>query len=246
MFAGYLGHSRTHLEPTRSNVAAAKYCEKEGDYREWGKRPGVGQGRRSDLDALNELVEAVNSSALTSDVFDLMDGENTKLVFAHYKLLKEYKHYAMRKSSAVNKDTFHVTLCLGPPGSGKSRWIADEYPDAYWVTYGEFNGTTWFDGYVGQQTIVLDDFKGNMPYTRLLRLCDRYRQDLPVKGGMVPALHTRVVISSIKDPTQWYDYTKGCKNVREIERRISRVINFPINDLERRLVNLNPMNRTDV
>ena len=43
----------------------------------------------------------------------------------------------------------------GPSGTGKSRWVAATWPDAFWKA----PESKWWDGYSGQETVVLDDFK---------------------------------------------------------------------------------------
>lgn len=225
-----------HIEMTRSNEAARRYCKKEGDWKEFGECP-KGAGHRTDLDRLNEAISRMRDGEI-DEIWDLIDADNTAIVYKHHRALALHKAHLMRKKAQENKEKFDVTLCVGPAGSGKSKWIADNYPGAYWVTYGDYGQQTWFDGYTGQSTIVLDDYKGNLPYSKLLRLCDRYKQELQVKGGSLPALHTRVVISSIKETDEWYDYSTGCKSKKEIDRRITRTIKFPINPLERRLVGL--------
>ena len=40
-------------------------------------------------------------------------------------------------------------------GTGKSRWVAAIWPDAFWKA----PESKWWDGYSGQETVVLDDFK---------------------------------------------------------------------------------------
>ena len=44
----------------------------------------------------------------------------------------------------------------------------------------------WFDGYIGQDTAIFDDFRasGNR-FSYILRIIDRYPMDVPVKGGFV-------------------------------------------------------------
>ena len=42
-----------------------------------------------------------------------------------------------------------------PSGTGKSRWVAATWPDAFWKS----PESKWWDGYSGQETVVLDDFK---------------------------------------------------------------------------------------
>ena len=59
----------------------------------------------------------------------------------------------------------------GPSGTGKSRWVAATWPDAFWKS----PESKWWDGYSGQETVVLDDFKDYaMPLVELQRLLDWY------------------------------------------------------------------------
>ena len=59
----------------------------------------------------------------------------------------------------------------GPSGTGKSRFVAARWPDAFWKA----PESKWWDGYSGQETVVLDDFKDYaMPLVELQRLLDWY------------------------------------------------------------------------
>ena len=58
----------------------------------------------------------------------------------------------------------------GPTGCGKSRWAYETYPDAYtWA-----DDKDWQDCYNGQETIIIDDFRGNIKFQNLLKMIDRY------------------------------------------------------------------------
>ena len=46
-------------------------------------------------------------------------------------------------------------MLWGPSGTGKSRFVAARWPDAFWKA----PESKWWDGYSGQETVVLDDFK---------------------------------------------------------------------------------------
>ena len=53
--------------------------------------------------------------------------------------------------------------------------------------------------------MVLDDFKDDtMRLTDLQRLIDHYPYWVEIKGGSVPMLATRYVITSNKHPEEWY------------------------------------------
>jgi len=67
------------------------------------------------------------------------------------------------------------------------------------------NAPLWFDGYMGQESILLDDFDGStFPFTSLLQLADPFECLLPIKGASVRAKHTRLMITSNLDPSVWY------------------------------------------
>ena len=69
---------------------------------------------------------------------------------------------------------------MGPSGTGKSRFVAARWPDAFWKA----PESKWWDGYSGQETVVLDDFKDYaMPLVELQRLLDWYPLWVEVKGG---------------------------------------------------------------
>lgn len=110
----------------------------------------------------------------------------------------------------------------GPSGSGKSWFAQMNWGDVSTV-YWKPQGTKWWDGYFGQETVVLDDFKGSwMPLQDFQRLVDRYPLQVETKGGYVPMLARRIVITSNYQPSAWYatdehatverrvrDYAKG-------------------------------------
>ena len=80
-------------------------------------------------------------------------------------------------------------VCLwfyGKTGTGKTRTaveLAEEAGKDYWISHGNLN---WFDGYNGQEYVIIDDFRRGMcDFHFLLRLTDRYIIEVPIKGGFV-------------------------------------------------------------
>lgn len=90
-------------------------------------------------------------------------------------------------------------VLVGEPGTGKSRWAYDNYPDLYSKPSG-----AWWDGYTGQKTILLDDFYGDVEYSLLLKVCDRYPLQVPIKGGFINAQWDTIIITSNRHPDTWY------------------------------------------
>lgn len=71
------------------------------------------------------------------------------------------------------------------------------------------NGNVWFDGYDGEEDIVINEFKGWLPVSLMCRLVDAAPLSLPTKGGHVKCLVKRVWIDSNFDPfSEWWP-TRG-------------------------------------
>lgn len=106
-----------------------------------------------------------------------------------------------RDRRAFGPDGPEVWVLYGSSGTGKSRFVAEHWPDAFWKIPGE----KWWDGYEEHETVVLDDFKvGELRLTDLQRLLDWNPLWVEVKGGAVPMLAKRYVITSNYHPSEWY------------------------------------------
>lgn len=134
---------------------------------------------------------------------------------------RAFDRYLLMKSKPRNHPTEVIVLC-GPSGTGKSRWALDQDEHAYWK-----QRSNWWDGYMGQKTVVLDEFYGWIPYDTLLRLCDRYPLLVETKGGQTNFCADKIIITSNKSPTEWYknQYFKA------FERRVTSWHVLPTTDI---------------
>lgn len=124
-----------------------------------------------------------------------------------------------------------VEVLIGATGVGKTRYVHElariHFGGDLWIYDGE-KDKEWFDGYVGQRVALFDDFRGEIHFSRLLRLLDRYPCQVPVKGGFVRWNPERIFITSNVSYEWWYDLRQP--DLAALERRFFRtyVINEPL------------------
>jgi len=90
---------------------------------------------------------------------------------------------------------------------------------------------TWWDGYEGQHTVVIDEFYSWLRYDFFLRLTDRYPLQVETKGGSVHFVSHRIVFTSNTPPSEWYP---NITDRGPINRRIGAVFHLPDQDTDAR------------
>lgn len=177
-----------------------------------------GQGSRSDIDSLKRLLDEGKSMV---EVADACFGS-----FLRYSRgIKEYK----RLKATPRLWEMEVEFAFGKPGTGKSRYCAEVtetegFANVYWLSPGK-----WFDDYEGQSIVVIDEFKGSLPYQLLLRICDRYPLLVESKGGQVNFIPKKVIITSNQLPNEWYRFPE-VGDVNAILRRLTKIMYFRAQD----------------
>lgn len=89
----------------------------------------------------------------------------------------------------------------GRTGTGKSRRAWDE---AGFDSYAKDPRTKFWCGYNGEAHVVIDEFRGGIDISHLLRWLDRYPVRVEVKGSSRPLFATTIWITSNLDPRYWY------------------------------------------
>lgn len=102
------------------------------------------------------------------------------------------------KPIAVEREVY---VFIGPTGVGKSRraWEA-----AGWDAYPKDPNTKFWDGYRGQENVVMDEFRGKIDISNLLRWTDRYPVSVETKGSGAVFSARRIWITSNLHPDRWY------------------------------------------
>lgn len=193
-----IGSDWVHLEIQRGNdQQAADYGMKEDTRIDgpWSLGEQSSQGKRSDLIAVAEMCKSKRSYTEIAESFPV---QCIKFERGIRSLSKIFNPSVLRLG-------LEVIVIIGPTRCGKTKWASINYPNFYRVPLDE-KKTTWFDGYDAHDTILLDDFEGQISRTVLLNLLDVHKLDLPYKGGFTPAHYKRVIITSNLRVEQWYPF----------------------------------------
>lgn len=220
-----LGIPEIHLERRKGSAREAwDYCQKEDTRVDgpwfFGEVPRASQqGRRTDLEEIRKkLKEGQNELAIADEYF----GQWVR----YHKAFRRYQE--LLKPPRLQQ--VEVIVLWGEAGTGKTRWCFDRYGyDAVYAVPSDQSGQIWFDGYIGQPVMLLDDFYGWLKLHFLLKLCDRYPLKLPIKGGFAECQATTIVFTSNQEPLEWYHWDKFPARVQQaFIRRMRKIIYYSI------------------
>lgn len=169
------------------------YCSKDGIYTELGDKPR--QGLRGDLDETKEMIK---KGELTVDDICML---NPMMFHQYGRTLAKIEEIALRK-----KFRNWMTSCdwiYGDTGIGKSHKAFENFnPDTHYV---KNLNTNFWDGYIGQSTVIINEFRGQIRFSELLDLIDKWPKSVDVKGKPpVPFLAKHIIITSCKHPEDVY------------------------------------------
>lgn len=162
-------------------------------------------------EALQRMKVMIEEGASDIDLANF----NFSIFTSSYRALNYYRLLITKPRNFKTE----VIICQGPTGTGKSRWCAENFPNAYWK-----QRSNWWDGYINQETVIIDEFYGWLPFDLCLRLCDRYPLQVETKGGNINFVAKRIIFTSNGLPGSWW------KNVYfpSFARRVDEWHIFPI------------------
>ncbi len=180
--------SGVHAELTRSE-AAAEYCTKEdtrvGEPFELGAKP-IRRNSKTDWESVWTAAKSGDLSSIPANV----------RVVSYHALRAIQSDFSV--AQIVDRT---VTVYYGPTGTGKSHRAWDE---AGIGAFPKCPRTKWWDGYQGQEHVVIDEFRGSIDIAHLLRWFDRYPVRVEIKGSSRPFNASRIWITSNLNPNAWY------------------------------------------
>ncbi|AXH74080.1 MAG: putative viral replication protein [Circoviridae sp.] len=197
-----------HIEPRRGTAQqACDYCKKDGNYLEHGIMSN--QGSRTDIQVVADA---------------LLDGCSLRDVAMDFpvQFIKFHKGISAFKSVTVGcrSSVPEVQVFYGLTGTGKSMRAREWLPNAY--VWHPQQGQ-WFDGYQGEECVIFEEFRGQLPFGMLLCLLDRYDCKVQYKGGMIEFAATKIAITSPLHPSEWFWTLTENDRLSQLTRRISEI-----------------------
>lgn len=219
-------NARIHWEARRGSQAqAVAYCQKadsriDGPWEHGVPRESRSQGSRTDLVS---VAERIAQGADFQEIENDFPGESIRFRRHIMEACRDRRRRILRRELRPN---LTVTVLWGDPGTGKTRSVyeSEGIENIYTLTECH-NGSIWFDGYDNESVLLIDDFRGWIKYTTLLKMLDIFPYRLPIKGSFDYAAWTKVYITSNHPIEEWYRTDSGhC--IGALRRRIHRVEHF--------------------
>lgn len=166
-------------------------------------------GKRNDLLSVRDAVRA------GKNVRCMVDEE---LVCNYQQIRVAQTILPMYEPKRTPAKPLDVRWYFGSPGTGKTYAAYTEYPDAYMA----MDNGKWWDGYDGEDVVIIDDFRSaNYPLTYLLKLLQPYPMRVECKGSSRQLLATTFIITTPEPPSCYYRETR--ENMKQLYRRINQV-----------------------
>lgn len=189
--------------------------------------PAGNQGERTDLVSYRE---AVLSGATDGEL-----ATEHLATYAKYPTLAKRLRYdldCVPRRCLAEPPT--VNILWGCTGSGKthSAFAQAKELGPYYVLrqYGELSGVTCWNGYRGEEIVIIDEFYGWAKWNELLGWLDRYEAQVRVHGDTVQLMAHTFFITSNSDPRTWYSklFEEGKAEWATLRRRISLIKHFSV------------------
>lgn len=204
---------KSHIEfiqKSDDSADSTNYCKKDENYKEFGQMPV--QGKRTDLEA---LIRDIKEGTLTTN----------EIVLSNPVMYHQYGRTLEKAEDLVKRKKFRteMTTCdwyYGETGVGKSHTAFRDYaPETHYVL--PLNDKGWWDGYNGQQTVVVNEFRGEIEYRELLDLIDKWPKQVPRRGREPqPFISTHIIITSSLPPDEIYKKRNSQDSLAQLLRRI--------------------------
>jgi len=132
----------------------------------------------------------------------------------------------MEEKAATEERPVVVQVVYGDTGTGKTAAIKEAFKGNCFELSLTKAGTIWFDGYKGEEVLLISDFRGGggrRRYHDLLGLMDSGKKKLDVRWSFTWARWKKVIITSSVHPSQWYS-ARSAPNQGSLEWRVTDTV----------------------
>lgn len=178
-----------HAELSRSS-AADSYCQKEDT---------LVDGTRFEL---GSKPFSRNCKIEWESVWNAAKSGSYELVPANVRVVNYRTLRTISSDFATTRGMERECLVFwGKTGSGKSRRAWEE---AGVEAYSKDPRTKFWCGYDGEENVIIDEFRGGIDISHILRWTDRYPVRVELKGSSRPLNAKKIWITSNLSPVMWY------------------------------------------
>lgn len=170
------------------------------------------QGKRTDL---SEIVESIKTAKTTVDEIKMTSP-------AIYHLYGRTLH---RVEDLMMREKFRNTMTTcdwlyGETGTGNSVTAFKGYnPTTHYKLNLQDNG--WWEGYTQQDTVIINEFRGQIPFGELLELIDMHPHTVKRRNREpMPFTSKHIIITSSMTPQEIYKNLAATDKLEQLTRRI--------------------------
>jgi len=169
------------------------------------------QGVRKDLVAAKDAI--LKGELSTVEIIQ----EDPELYHQYGRTLDKIED--LRMQQVYRTEMTLAEWVWGTTGTGKSHYAFQGFtPETHYV-WKDDKG--WQDGYRQQETVIINDFRGKIPYNDLLQMIDKWPYDVSRRGRPpMPFTSKRVIITSSLPPDQVYKNRDEEDKLDQLLRRI--------------------------
>jgi hypothetical protein len=185
-----LGTYHGNYQVAKSWRAVEAYCKKAGDF-------------ISSIDIVSAVQKKAKNNRDLLDMTPKEAVEQGRITLLQLPALIKARGMFNMLEEAKDHDDCRGIWYWGPPGVGKSFKARKENPGLFLKQQNK-----WWDGYEGQDVVLLDDFdkSGSCLGHHLKIWADRYACTGEIKGAIIPLNYTKFIITSNYQPRDiWPD-----------------------------------------